>query len=111
MTWRHVKGHSGHKWNDYVDKQADLGRSGARDCGAPEWQDDGESRRRGESSTVSDDMPINGGGTTIPLDDIGDGASSYADMTHPTPPKTSRGAGGDMDFIHAERAGATHRRQ
>ncbi|EOD04406.1 hypothetical protein EMIHUDRAFT_221219 [Emiliania huxleyi CCMP1516] len=28
------------KWNDYVDKQADLGRSGARDCGAPEWQDE-----------------------------------------------------------------------
>ncbi|EOD37411.1 hypothetical protein EMIHUDRAFT_223811 [Emiliania huxleyi CCMP1516] len=24
-------------------------------------------------------MPINGGATTIPLDDIGDGASSYAD--------------------------------
>ena len=24
-------------------------------------------------------MPINGGGTTVPLDDIGDGASSYAD--------------------------------
>jgi len=28
---------------------------------------------------VGDDMPINGGGTIIPLDDIGDGASSYAD--------------------------------
>ena len=81
VTWRHVKGHSGHKWNDYVDKQADLGRSGARDCGAPEWQDGSvpTDADDGESSTVGDDMPINGGATTIPLDDIGDGASSYAD--------------------------------
>ena len=33
--------------------------------------------------------------------------------TPPSPPKApaSRGAGGDMDFIHAERADATHRRQ
>ena len=81
VTWRHVKGHSGHKWNDYVDKQADLGRSGARDCGAPEWQDGSAPTDAddGESSTVGDDVVINGGGTTIPLDDIGDGASSYAD--------------------------------
>ena len=28
---------------------------------------------------MSGDVVINGGGTTIPLDDIGDGASSYAD--------------------------------
>ena len=28
---------------------------------------------------MGDDVVINGGGTTIPLDDIGDGASSYAD--------------------------------
>ena len=81
VTWRHVKGHSGHKWNDYVDKQADLGRSGARDCDAPEWQDESipTDADDGESSTVGDDVVINGGGTTIPLDDIGDGASSYAD--------------------------------
>ena len=81
MTWRHVKGHSGHKWNDYVDKQADLGRSGARDCDAPEWQDESipTDADDGESSAVGDDVVINGGGTTIPLDDIGDGASSYAD--------------------------------
>jgi len=37
----------------YVDKQADLGRSGARDCGAPEWQDesiptDADDARRGD---------------------------------------------------------------
>ena len=70
-----------HKWNDYVDKQADLGRSGARDCDAPEWQDESipTDADDGESSTVGDDVVINGGGTTIPLDDIGDGASSYAD--------------------------------
>ena len=54
MTWRHVKGHSGHKWNGYVDKQADLGRSGARGCGAPEWQDESvpTDADDGESSTV-----------------------------------------------------------
>ena len=81
VTWRHVKGHSGHKWNDYVDKQADLGRSGARGCGAPEWQDESvpTDADDGESSTVGDDVVINGGGATIPLEDIGDGASSYAD--------------------------------
>ena len=81
VTWRHVKAHSGHKWNDYVDKQADLGRSGARYCGSPEWQDESvpTDADDGESSTVGDDVVINGGGTTIPLDDIGDGASSYAD--------------------------------
>ena len=81
MTWRHVKGHSGHKWNGYVVKQADLGKSGVRDCGAPEWQDESvpTDADDGESSTVGDDVVINGGGTTIPLDDIGDGASSYAD--------------------------------
>ena len=64
-----------------VDKQADLGRSGARDCGAPEWQDESVPTDADdlESSTVGDAMPINGGATTIPLDDIGDGASSYAD--------------------------------
>ncbi|EOD29952.1 hypothetical protein EMIHUDRAFT_233353 [Emiliania huxleyi CCMP1516] len=45
------------------DKQADLGRSGARDCGAPEWQDESipTDADDGESSTVGDDMPINGG--------------------------------------------------
>ncbi|EOD04519.1 Hypothetical protein EMIHUDRAFT_220995 [Emiliania huxleyi CCMP1516] len=58
VTWRHVKGHSGHKWNDYVDKQADLGRSGARDCDAPEWQDESipTDADDGESSTVGDDV-------------------------------------------------------
>ncbi|EOD17415.1 hypothetical protein EMIHUDRAFT_210105 [Emiliania huxleyi CCMP1516] len=51
-------GHSGHKWNDYVDKQADLGRSGARDCDAPEWQDESipTDADDGESSTVGDDV-------------------------------------------------------
>ncbi|EOD30155.1 hypothetical protein EMIHUDRAFT_203645 [Emiliania huxleyi CCMP1516] len=51
-------GHSGHKWNDYVDKQADLGRSGARYCGAPEWQDESipTDADDGESSTVGDDV-------------------------------------------------------
>jgi len=34
---------------------------------------------------VSGDVVINGGGTTIPLDDIGDGASSYADNTPDSP--------------------------
>ena len=39
-----------------------------------EWQDESipTDADDGESSTVGDDMPINGGGTTIPLDDIGD---------------------------------------
>ena len=30
VTWRHVEGHSGNKWNDYVDELAARGRQGDR---------------------------------------------------------------------------------
>ena len=92
VTWRHVKGHSGHKWNDYVDKQADLGRSGARDCDAPEWQDESipTDADDGESSTVSDDMPFNGGGVQPSHSTTSVMGPLATPMTHPTPPKTNR---------------------
>ena len=69
-----------------------MERLSARDCSAPEWQDESvpTDADDGESSTVGDDVGINGGGTTIPLDDIGDRAYLATQMTHPTPPKTNR---------------------
>ena len=35
LWMRHVKGHSGHKWNDEADRLASRGRGGDRYCGAP----------------------------------------------------------------------------
>ena len=34
ITWRHVRGHSDQKWNDYVADLADLGRRGFIDVSA-----------------------------------------------------------------------------
>ncbi len=34
ITWRHIRGHSDHKWNDYMDRLADTGRGGFGDVSA-----------------------------------------------------------------------------
>ena len=71
-----------------VDKQADLGRSGARDCGAPEWQARRTDADDGESSTVGDDMAVNGGGTTLQPSHSTTSVMGLlaTPITHPTPP-------------------------
>ena len=61
VTWRHVKGHSDNKWNDYVDELATRGRQGDRGSNAAEWADDtiptdtpdeGSIAEGGDSSTI-----------------------------------------------------------
>ena len=61
VTWRHVAGHSGNKWNDYVDELAARGRQGDRGSNAAEWADDtiptdtpdeGSNTEGGDSSTI-----------------------------------------------------------
>ena len=66
VTWRHVAGHSGNKWNDYVDELAARGRQGDRGSKqtlvAAEWADDTiptdtpeeESNAEGSDSSSSD---------------------------------------------------------
>ena len=61
MTWRHVEGHSGNKWNDYVDELAARGRQGDRGSNTAEWADNtiptdtpdaGSDAGGGDSNTV-----------------------------------------------------------
>ena len=61
VTWRHVAGHSGNKWNDYVDELAARGRQGDRGSNAAEWADgtiptntpdEESSAEGGDSSTI-----------------------------------------------------------
>ena len=39
VTLQHVKGHSGHVWNDRVDESAERGRQGEVQCGRCEWRE------------------------------------------------------------------------
>ena len=61
VTWRHVAGHSGNKWNDYVDELAARGRQGDRGSNAADWADgtiptntpdEESSAEGGDSSTI-----------------------------------------------------------
>ena len=56
VTWRHVAGHSGNKWNDYVDELAARGRQGDRGSNATEWAD----------NTIPTDNPDDGSDTEGP---------------------------------------------
>ena len=56
VTWRHVAGHSGNKWNDYVDELAARGRQGDRGSNAAEWAD----------NTIPTDTPDEGSDTEGP---------------------------------------------
>ena len=56
VTWRHVAGHSGNKWNDYVDELAARGRQGDRGSNAAEWAD----------NTIPTDTPDDGSDTEGP---------------------------------------------
>ena len=74
VTWRHVAGHSGNKWNDYVDKLAARGRQGDRSSNAAEWAD----------GTIPTDTPdeesnAEGGDSST----IGHGATANVAATHP----------------------------
>ena len=49
VEFRHVKGHSGHKWNDRADELADEGAQsgpGGTDRSTKEWEQDGEDALR-----------------------------------------------------------------
>ena len=70
VTWRHVAGHSGNKWNDYVDELAARGRQGDRGSKqtlvAAEWADDTiptDTPDEGSNAEGSDSSTIGHGAT------------------------------------------------
>ena len=90
VTWRHVAGHSGNKWNDYVDELAARGRRGDRGSNAAEWADnniptdtpdEGSDTEGGDSSTT-------GHGATGGGQDSGREDDSDADCGPATPTAT-----------------------
>ena len=69
VTWRHVAGHSGNKWNDYVDELAARGRQGDRGSNATEWADntiptDNPDDGSAQDSERNDDSDANCGPAT-----------------------------------------------
>ena len=92
MTWRHVAGHSGNKWNDYVDELAARGRQGDRGSNAAEWADDTiptdtpdeESNAEGSDSSSSG-HGATGGGQDSEREDDSDADCGPATPTATTP--------------------------
>ena len=66
VTWRHVEGHSGNKWNNYVDELAARGRQGDRGSNAAEWADNTiptDTPDEGSNAEGSDSSTIGHGAT------------------------------------------------
>ena len=98
VTWRHVEGHSGNKWNDYVDELAARGRRGDRGSNAAEWADatiptdtpDEGSNAEGDDSSTSGHGATGGGQDSEREDD------SDADCGPATPTAT---ASAELKFL------------
>ena len=91
VTWRHVAGHSGNKWNDYVDELAARGRRGDRGSNAAEWADDTipTDTPDEESNAEGSDSSSSGHGATGSAQDSERNDDSDADCGAATPTATA----------------------
>ena len=119
VTWRHVAGHSGNKWNDYVDELAARGRQGDRGSNAAEWADgtiptntpdEESSAEGGDSSTIG--HGATGGGQDSEREDDSDADCGPATPTATSPTTILPGRrrsricyGLSLDTQHARRLG------
>ena len=92
-----MAGHSGNKWNDYVDELAARGRQGDRGSNAAEWADntiptdtpdEESSAEGGDSSTIG--HGATGGGQDSEREDDSDADSDWTCYTNGYSPSQPR---------------------